>query len=287
MFRKLWSHGGVSGAQFLPTNIAGCVLWLRSDLGITKDESNRVSNWADQSIAGNNFIQPSQSLKPILTSGQLDGYLSLYFDGVNDYIACDNSSLAHMMSGDEKPFTFFWVQRTLYKTAGQTLWMFCDGSLVVNLNLMSANQGELTAHRDVVRRMGDGTFKATTCQTAPTVDVEYHVQLFDGQNLIWRRNREIIIPSTNIDYSAFGEAIELFTLGCWRQASGNITNFTKGYIGEFGAYNRVISANELELLENYLFTRYPSSRLPLETIEWPWKGSWNYFNQPSGVYSDA
>jgi hypothetical protein len=34
---------------FYPRNLAGCVFWVRADLGITMDGSNLVSAWADQS----------------------------------------------------------------------------------------------------------------------------------------------------------------------------------------------------------------------------------------------
>jgi hypothetical protein len=50
---------GASAAQFKPTDIGGCVLWLRSDLGITATHNppqngDAVSAWADQSGLSNN-----------------------------------------------------------------------------------------------------------------------------------------------------------------------------------------------------------------------------------------
>jgi hypothetical protein len=41
---------------FVPTQISGCVLWLRSDLGLTLSGQS-VSGWADQSGKGNNASQ--------------------------------------------------------------------------------------------------------------------------------------------------------------------------------------------------------------------------------------
>jgi hypothetical protein len=50
-------------STFLPTNISGCVEWLRSDLGITLNGST-VSAWADQSGNGNNVTQGTALKQP-------------------------------------------------------------------------------------------------------------------------------------------------------------------------------------------------------------------------------
>jgi len=54
--------------KWLPTNIDGCVLWLRSDLGVTKDGDNLVSAWADQRGQGGYVFQATQNLKPTFVS---------------------------------------------------------------------------------------------------------------------------------------------------------------------------------------------------------------------------
>jgi len=50
---------------FNPTALPNCVLWLRADLGVTMDESDRVATWADQSGNGNNFTQTTDTKKPV------------------------------------------------------------------------------------------------------------------------------------------------------------------------------------------------------------------------------
>jgi hypothetical protein len=53
-----------SGARgFLPRDLGGLVLWLRSDLGITLNAGN-VSAWADQSGNGNNATQGTAAKQP-------------------------------------------------------------------------------------------------------------------------------------------------------------------------------------------------------------------------------
>jgi len=77
-----------SGVSFIPTNISGCILWLRSDLGITMDGSNRVSKWADQSGIGNDFSQSIDANKFVWTDSELNGYPGLIADGSSDEMHC-------------------------------------------------------------------------------------------------------------------------------------------------------------------------------------------------------
>ena len=67
-----------------PTNISGCVLWLRSDLGVTMDGSNRVSLWEDQANSYN-ASQSTDAAKPVYVANQLNGLPVLRWDGGDDY----------------------------------------------------------------------------------------------------------------------------------------------------------------------------------------------------------
>ena len=61
---------GTPFGYFAPTQLAGCVLWLRADLGVTLATSPAISAWGDQSGVGNNFSQGTAANQPTLvTSG--------------------------------------------------------------------------------------------------------------------------------------------------------------------------------------------------------------------------
>ena len=79
-----WS---ITTAAFLPTSIAGLKLWLSSDLGITKDGFDKVSNWADQSINGNDATQATASKKPLWVNNTLNGKPVIRFDGSDDFMS--------------------------------------------------------------------------------------------------------------------------------------------------------------------------------------------------------
>lgn len=58
--------------------LSGCVLWLRADMGITKDGSDRVSVWADQSGNGHDFAQSTGTAQPAITT--YNGIAAILFD---------------------------------------------------------------------------------------------------------------------------------------------------------------------------------------------------------------
>lgn len=68
-----------------PLDITGCVLWVRSTLGVTKDGDNLVSNWADQSGNNNDFTATDVPC-PLWVDAQQAGYPGIYFDGLADYM---------------------------------------------------------------------------------------------------------------------------------------------------------------------------------------------------------
>ena len=85
----LLGYGGnpIVPAQWKPTDISGCVLWVRSDLGVTKDGSDRVSTWTDQSGNGLTVSQATDAAKPVFYSNQINGHAGIYFDGVDDFLS--------------------------------------------------------------------------------------------------------------------------------------------------------------------------------------------------------
>ena len=65
------------GAGFSPADVSGLILWLDASEGITKDGSNLVSAWADQSGSGNNLSAGGN--KPTWTDSELNGLPAVVF----------------------------------------------------------------------------------------------------------------------------------------------------------------------------------------------------------------
>jgi hypothetical protein len=64
-----------------PTQIPGCVMWLRADLGVTKDGDNLVSAWEDQ-VGAVVFTQADPSKQPLWVAdgGPVVGAPGILFD---------------------------------------------------------------------------------------------------------------------------------------------------------------------------------------------------------------
>ena len=109
----------VGGALIIfdPTlGVSGSLVAVYSDIGVTKDGSDRISLITDQTTNGCNVTQSTDGYKFIYYANQINGYPSFRSDGVDDRMGIAN--LASLLSGTDKTFTLFLVSkvRTLPET---------------------------------------------------------------------------------------------------------------------------------------------------------------------------
>lgn len=103
-----------------PTDIPNCIGWWRADLGVTKDGANRVSQWNDQSGQLNHVFQAVGAKQPIWTPNVINGQPSIVFDGVDDYL----QSGAFTGGVAAQPVTIFAITKQT-TTIGN--WVLVDG----------------------------------------------------------------------------------------------------------------------------------------------------------------
>jgi len=82
----------------------GLLYHLDAALGITKDASDNVSRWADQSAAGNDFVQTTANKQPLWLSSSISGRPAIQFDGSDEEL---------LLSTTTAPETFVAVTRVL------------------------------------------------------------------------------------------------------------------------------------------------------------------------------
>jgi hypothetical protein len=75
---------GSGGGAFVPTDISGCVLWLRADKITGLSDGDPVANWPDFSGNGYDVSQSTSGKKPIWKATLFGGQPCVQFDGVND-----------------------------------------------------------------------------------------------------------------------------------------------------------------------------------------------------------
>jgi hypothetical protein len=217
---------------FTPVDISGCILWLRSDLGVTK-VANIVSAWADQSGQGNNFTQGTDANKPTYTAGAINGYPALVFDG-NDYL--DSSMAAN------QPATVYIVSQ-LDDGSGTGEYL-CDGDdatdrWVIGYDLATGNQLVLFAGTV----LADATYPA---------DANYHI--FEG--IFNGASSSIKYDDATAVVGAGGAA----NISGWRLGADRVLGagffLDDGGIAEVIVYNSVLSTGNKALIQSYLNTRY-------------------------------
>ena len=219
------------GGGFDPTwGVASCVLAAYSDLGITKDGSDRVSNWALQfgDSPANDFVQATDAKKFIWTSNQLNGYPALIADGEDDYMT---SAIAV-----NQPATIFLVAKSTVVSR-----YFCDGDdgasrWVLGDSLDIAGQYCIYAGNTVINlAYTRGTYQIHGC-------------IFNGaSSKIWLNN------GSQTSGNAGTHNLTGMALGCmYSLASG----FLNGGLVSMLIYNSSLSAADQLTVYNGLNGRY-------------------------------
>ena len=90
-----------------PGSLNDIALWLdvADTSSITKDSSNKVSNWADKSGNGGSASQSTAANQPTFTASGLNNLPTLSFDGSNDYLRSSTLNIS-------QPYSIFMVAKT-------------------------------------------------------------------------------------------------------------------------------------------------------------------------------
>lgn len=217
-----------------PTQYTGNVLWLRADMGITKDGSDRVSAWADQSGGGlfASVLQATGANQPlyVASSALLGSKPAIYLDGGDDFMASAGGTMA-------QPNTVLGVG---YITGTANNQYLAD-TTVANTRVLRFNNA--TAKGSVyagTASIDDGAMAANTPYVLDGV--------FSGaaSSVAVNGVRSTGNPGT-------GGVGTGFTVG---SSGGGADGWWAGGISEVVAYNRALSTAELLQVERYLGARY-------------------------------
>ncbi len=231
MITNLYFKSKKSFVPFVPTDIAGCKLWLKADAGITKDGSNYVSQWDDQSGNNNHAVQATGSAQPFWDDNQLNGkpVLSFLYDGMTfPSIAVDS-------------FTVFFVMK---KVQG--------GFLMGNAGpaLPSSGCGIAHAYSNTSDYIVNMVNYAQIYQATQLMADYFLFNPVNNHLTGAKWYYDGLLFSTDVNYA--GNYV-FNTLG-YRGYEG--TSLTIAYIAEIILYDAEISDTNRQLVENYLNTKY-------------------------------
>lgn len=112
-------NGAAAAPPFSPSDLSNLYFWLdASDVDtITKDGSNKVSQWDDKSANAYHFSQSTATWQPEWVDAQLNGRAVVRFDGVNDIISRGTQQMLRSDTG----FTMILVLKATKKTSDRGL----------------------------------------------------------------------------------------------------------------------------------------------------------------------
>jgi hypothetical protein len=227
---------------FLPTNVPGLELWLRSDKGVTLSGS-MVTGWADQSGTGDtnkNMVGGGGSANPTYNTSDssYNNYPSINFA---------DASSQFMNSGTwttsiAQPYTIFVVGND-DGTSGAGAEVFVGGATVTNPWFYN-NAG-------LYSLLAGGTdFTSISATGIPEV--------FRGEYNGSSSTLSVSKTTPNTSGTVGAGSIGAGTSGVWLGTDEQYesSHFLNGKIVEVIVYNSILSSSNVALVQNYLSARY-------------------------------
>jgi hypothetical protein len=227
-------------STFLPSLLPGCVLWLRTDLGVTltqRSGTSFVTAWADQSGQGWGVQQLVQSLQPSYYSGQQTGYLG--------------QPIIQFDSGTHLASNFVWPTPMTVFIAGNlgniTLGYFCAGFNTGSFSIYDKN----TFNNGVTVANASSTL-VSTVTTGNTPSIVYVTASAPSWAIGVRQRTP----------QATGNLGSINTNNLWIGSDASGSNSLLGPIVEFAVYKSVLSPAQITMMTRYLAQRYGVSEGP-------------------------
>ena len=211
-------------------------LWLKADAGVTKDGSNNVSAWADQSGNAHHADQTAATSQPLWVDNVINGKPVIRFDGNSDLMTTDITG----PGGTE--FTFFVVA----KSNGQSIISYNDYTGYVLYSYANPNNLIISNDGNVNGGINSGTNNLLNFQVNCArykANTTNGFQTFVNGALVAQRSSEnIVLPVVPLQLGSFPE-----------NGTNKVIN---GDIAEIIIYNRSLTDIEKEQIQDYLIQEY-------------------------------
>lgn len=227
----------MSGRQFgfSPTDLSGCVLWLRADLGTIIDEAGKVSQWNDQSGNNNHVTQVTGSNRPRLSSKESPiNRSAIVFDGINDFMQSGAFTLV-------QPETVFMVHECTPVGVVSTNDIVFDGRPTASMACGSTTGPTFTISANTSLTYASFVGNAVYAMAC---------MVYNGAASSIRVNRAVVALGTVTEGASPANGVSLGGLA----PSGTRNSFLR--LAEFIVFNRVLTTVETNMVEMYLSTRH-------------------------------
>ena len=259
--------------ESLPT---GMKLWLRADAGVTKDGSNKVSAWADQSGNSANGSQANSANQPTWVDNVINGQPVLRFDGTNDHIQGTNNG--YNPSGGD--YTIFVVHRRSSSAAWTGVFTYNNTSGVQGAPIASwinatdqfgVNAAGISATGVSVNLSGapSDVYLSTIQRKGGTAG--------NGGALQVRSVSDWLLLQASGTQSWTSGSSAGYTVGRhWWQAADE--HYLNGDVAEVIVYDRSLSPSERSRVDTYLGKKYNRN-----VVQSDFRYTGHYFHEKSGL----
>jgi len=256
----LFPRGG-----FKPTDIAGCLLWLRSDRGLFTDaamttpsvnDGDAVQAWADQSGNGNNFTQATAGKIPTLQNAAADVIADkgvVRFNGTSDLLVASN--FTSVMQG-----TVFAAFRMNGLVNSHTILASSDEVAALNYVRIRSVHSTLNPSMSVLQRDGAPAYDGGYGNTALVVATPY-VGAWSSNGIAYSLRLNGTIQTLTFVSGAntgdwFGDTSgrDNFTVGGMRRDVD--ADFLMGDLCEVIMYDATLSPGQIVQVHKYLAKRW-------------------------------
>jgi len=240
----------VSVSAFVPSQISGLTIWLKADAGITKDGSDRVSNWNDQSGNNNNFAQATSTAKPLFTANAKNGLPAIVFDGTSDHMTSAAFTLG--------TFSLFAVVSRKWQTAAYAGLFMHNLSATTGQGLFTTSSSVYGWNSAEFVVSGNG-FQDTQSPRAIgpygllTNDTYQLISTGCGASGTFLKLNKTSVARTTTNASITA-ASAIAAIGTDTPALN--ADWWDGGIAELLIYNSVLSAGDIAKVETYLSSRW-------------------------------
>jgi PKD repeat protein len=221
---------------------AGMRLWLRADSGIGFDDLGKVSSWADQSGAGNNVSQSTESIRPAFVTNGFDGKPTVRFTGPSQMLQTSGLVLT-----GTTPFTAFTAAKFNSFPVGSYQYLWWNG-----MNSQTAGYGCYISTTVKLRSAWGSQSYYLTDTSSASAGTWYKMtsRYSSGSHQAWLNGTYL---GSNAKTDSNFNLLGVFTVG------NNGPTPSQGFYGDIGEiliYDRALSDTERANVETYLLSKW-------------------------------
>lgn len=243
-----------AAVAWVPSDLAGLVLWLDADVITSLSDGDPVGTWSDQSGNGNDVTQATTAKKPTYKTSIINSLPVVRFDGTDDGLV-----LADNLSTATEGTIFVVLQLTAVLADWQTPVTSSDEAAATRFWFCRAYHDASSPYIRIRQRNDDAadTIDGSTTITAGAVYLQVWQSSGAAYSLRVNGNdeTEVVDAGTNSgDWLGDTADRDNFVVGMAKRSSEGA--WLKGDIGEVIVYDTSLSAGDLGDVETYLNNKW-------------------------------